>query len=57
MHQTRLALFAALAAVPALANAGWMPLISAVPTLDEFGLIALAAGVGGLGAWLISRKK
>ncbi len=57
MNLHRFALVAVLAAMPVLANAGWMPVITAVPTLSELGLIGLAAGVGGFGAWLISRKK
>ncbi len=57
MNLHRFALVAVLAAMPVLANAGWMPVITAVPTLSELGLIGLAAGVAGFGAWLISRKK
>jgi len=57
MDKPRISLFAILAAVPVLASAGGPPLISSVPTLGEFGLIGLAVGVGGLGAWLISRRK
>jgi hypothetical protein len=54
---------AALAAVPNVAHsqASYGPFpsgfVTSVPTLGEFGLIALALGIGGLGGWLISRKK
>lgn len=57
MNHARFALFAGLFALPALANAGWMPVLTAVPTLGELGLVGMAAGIGGIAAWLISRKK
>lgn len=54
MNLIRFALLAALAVLPALAHAGVTP---SVPTMNEWGLIGLAVGVGSFGAWLISRKK
>lgn len=57
MNPHRLALFVILITVPALANALEMPVITSIPTLGEWGLIGLAACIGSLGAWLISRNK
>lgn len=59
MKRLFLVLGAALAATPMLATAQvtWVPGPTAIPSLDDVGLIALAVTVGGLGAWLISRKK
>ncbi len=57
MNSTRSILAVLLTILPAIAHAGWMPILTSVPTLGETGLIGLAAAVGGLGAWLLSRKK
>lgn len=57
MNPFRLSVFALLAALPAAAHAGMMIMLSSVPTLGEWGLIGLSAGVGSVGAWLVSRKK
>jgi predicted membrane-bound spermidine synthase len=59
MNHARIVLSAIALVMPGLAMAGtmWVPVISAVPTMGEWGLISLAVGVGGLGAWLLSRKK
>ncbi len=59
MNHVRFIVSVAALTMPGLAMAGsmWVPVITSVPTLGEWGLISMAIGFGGLGAWFLSRKK
>jgi hypothetical protein len=57
MNREHLAcLILALAAVPASAQVNGLA-FTQVPALDDVGLIALVALVGGVGGWLARRRK
>ncbi len=59
MNHARLILSVAALVMPGVAMAGsmWVPVITSIPTMGEWGLISMAVGIGGLGAWILSRKK
>lgn len=52
-----LAVAACLLALPALAQFNELNFLQSVPTLDEIGLGALIALVGGFAGWAIRRSK
>jgi hypothetical protein len=57
MTRLILAVAASLLAAPALAQFNQLNFLQSVPTLDEIGLGALIALVGGVAGWAIRRSR